>query len=213
VLTQEFERFLAEVEAPDLRTVAVHWQAVRSHNVMPAWRDIDPAAIKLQLEIISSWKYDRAADCFTGRLAGEIINQIFGRSLRGKPMAEFFRADAYQRVFARHKRVVTEPALYHGTGHVFHHEGRSGQGERIILPLANDGRNGDGIFGATSLPRLWTNCVLTTVSPARMKLSFRYRRHSVRCRVMTTLCARRSVSPARRARRYGRERGRRYNPV
>jgi len=149
VLTQEFDRFLAVIEAPGLRTVALHWQAVCRHNAIPAWRDLDPVAIKLQLPIIWSWKYDRTTDSFTGRLGGETINTIFGRSLRGQPMAEFFRGDAYDRVFARHKRVVVKPALYHGTGRVFHHEGRSGQGERIILPLANDGRNGDGIFGAT----------------------------------------------------------------
>jgi len=64
-------------------------------------------------------------------------------------MTEFFQGDVYRRVFARHKRVVAEPALYHGSGRVFHHEGRSGRGERIILPLAEDGRNGDGILGAT----------------------------------------------------------------
>jgi hypothetical protein len=149
MLTPEFERFLAAIEAPALRTVVLHWQDARSHNVMPAWRDIDPTAIKQQLEIIWSWKYDRAADCFTGRLAGERIYRIFGRSLRRKPMAEFFSANVYQRVFARNKRVVTEPVLFHGIGRVFHLGNRSGHGERIILPLAEDGVNGDGILGAT----------------------------------------------------------------
>lgn len=144
-----FEQFLAMVEAPALRAVALHWDAVRRCPALPAWRDIDPAALKPYLPIVWSWKYDRASDCFTGRLAGETITMLFGRSLRGRPMAEFFRADAYPRIFARHKRVVTEPALYHGIGLVFRHEGRAGQGERIILPLAGDGRNGDGILGAT----------------------------------------------------------------
>lgn len=149
MLAQEFDRFFAAIEAPGLRTVALHWQAVCRHDAIPAWRDLDPAAIKLQLPIVWSWKYDRAADRFEGRLAGEAINAIFGRGLRGQPMEEFFRGDAYQRLFARYKRVVTEPSLYHGTGPVFHHEGRAGHGERIILPLAADGRNADGLFGAT----------------------------------------------------------------
>jgi len=148
MLTQEFERFLAQIKASALRTVALHWQDARSHSVMPAWRDIDPAAIKLQLPIVWSWKYDRVADSFTGRLAGERFCQIFGRNLRGKPMAEFLSANAYRHVFARDKRVVTEPALYHGIGEVYHLENLSGRGERIILPLADDRRNGDGTFGA-----------------------------------------------------------------
>ena len=149
MLAQEFDRFFAAIEALGLRKVALHWQAARRHDVIPAWRDLDPAAIKLQLPIIWSWKYDRAADRFKGRLAGEAINTIFGRSLRGRLMEEFFHGDVYRRMFARHKRIVTEPAFYHGAGPVFHHEGRTGSGERIILPLAADGRNGDGLFGAT----------------------------------------------------------------
>jgi len=149
VLVQEFERFLAFVRSPALRAVALHWHAGRGRKAMPAWRDIDPAALKPQLPIVWSWKYDCAADAFTGRLAGEDINWLFRRSLRGQPMAQFFRGAAYERVFARHKRVVAEPAFYHGAGFVFRHEGRHGQGERIILPLADDGRIVDGIFGAT----------------------------------------------------------------
>lgn len=145
----EFERFLAVVKAPALRAVALHWDSVRCPPALPAWRDIDAAALKPYLPILWSWKYDRETDRFTGRLAGEHINLLFGRSLRGRPMAEFFRGDAYSKIFARHKQVVTEPAFYHGGGLVFRHEGRGGHGERIILPLAEDGRNGDGILGAT----------------------------------------------------------------
>ena len=149
MLAQGFDRFFEAIEAPDLRTVALHWRTLCRNSAIPAWRNLNPAAIKLQLPIIWSWKYDRVADRFKGRLAGEAINAIFGRSLRGKPMEGFFHGDAYRQLFARYKRVVTEPALYHGAGPVFHNEGRDGRGERIILPLAADGRNGDGLFGAT----------------------------------------------------------------
>ena len=149
MLAEEFDPFFAAIEAPGLQNVALHWQAVCGHDAIPAWRDIDPAAIKPQLPIIWSWKYDHVADRFEGRLAGEAVSAILGRSLRGKLLEEYFYGDAYQRMFARYKRVVTEPALYHGTGPVFHDEGRAGRGERIILPLAADGRNGDGLFGAT----------------------------------------------------------------
>ncbi|MGH7001341.1 MAG: hypothetical protein ACREEA_07525, partial [Stellaceae bacterium] len=89
------------------------------------------------------------ADTFTGRLCGDAITEAFGESLRGKPMNEFFRGRQYDMMFARHKYVVTTPAFAHGSGPVFIHAGRYGQGERIIMPLASDGIRGDGIFGAT----------------------------------------------------------------
>ena len=145
-----FAEFLAAVENPDLRAVAIHWNEARGAKTMPGWSDIDPAAIGKQLSIIWSWKYDPATDRFTGRLAGEDINAIFGKSMRGADMQEFFKNWNYTAIFARHKKVVATPCFAHGKGFVFIHAGRHGHGERIILPLAADGKHGDGVFGATA---------------------------------------------------------------
>ena len=144
-----FQEFLSVVESPDLRQVAQHWNDARGGKKIPAWADIDPAAIARQLRIIWSWKYDRAADRFTGRLAGEEIDAVFGKSMRGADMKEFFKDRSYDVIFARNKKVVAIPCFAHGKGLVFIHAGRYGRGERIILPLADDGVHGDGIIGAT----------------------------------------------------------------
>ena len=143
------ENFLLRIESDALRGLAQHWRAVRKGRLMPAWRDIDPRAIGPNLANIWAWRYDRQADCFTGRLAGETINAIFGRSLRGVAMRDFFPANTFDSVFARHRRVVTDPCAMHGRGPVFIHIGRYGNGERIILPLADDGLHPDGIIGMT----------------------------------------------------------------
>lgn len=144
-----FGDFLSTIESDRLRAVADIWRKARAARRMPAWRDIDPLALGKNLPIIWSWKYDRAADRFTGRLSGEDITQAFGKSLRGQKHEEFFPKDEQPRVFQLHRRVVTEPAFARGAGRVFSHVGRVGIGERIILPLADDGANGDGIIGAT----------------------------------------------------------------
>src|SRR6185312_7778733 len=114
VRAMSFESFLASIEAPALREVALYWQEARGSRRMPGWKDIDPAAIARHLPIVWSWKYDRHTDTFTGRLAGEEINEVFGKSLRGVPMKEFFADWQYDLIFARHRRVVTEPAFAHG---------------------------------------------------------------------------------------------------
>jgi len=153
-----FNDFLAGIRHPRLRDIAGHWDRVRGDKLMPAWRDIDATALRRNLTIVWAWKYDRVADHFTGRLAGEEINDAFGKSLRGADMKEFFKDFDYQTVFVRHKRVVTEPCCAHGVGQVFTHAHRAGFGERIIMPLADDGVHGDGIFGATLYdprPREW----------------------------------------------------------
>jgi hypothetical protein len=116
---------------------------------MPAWADIKPSAIAAQLSIVWSYRYDPATDTFTGRLAGERITAIFGKSLRGVPMSEIYPPNEYPALFARTKRVIVEPALMRGHGVVFRHLNRFGTGERIVMPLADDGIHGDGVFGAT----------------------------------------------------------------
>jgi hypothetical protein len=108
--------FLQRIEHEQLREVANHWNAARRGRLMPAWGDIEPLAIAPHLPIVWAWKYNRAADRFTGRLAGEEINAAFGKSLRGVDMAEFFQDFHYDEIFARHRRVVTEPCCAHGYG-------------------------------------------------------------------------------------------------
>lgn len=116
---------------------------------MPAWSDINPAKMRNQLANIWAYRYDRAADAFIGRLAGEQIEHIFGKSFRGRPMRELFAEGEYEAMFRRHQRIVATPALFHGKGFVFRHLMRDGMGERIAMPLADDGVHGDGILGAT----------------------------------------------------------------
>lgn len=146
-----FAAFLGCIANATLRDIALHWHSARGGKRMPAWRDIDPLALRAQLAIIWSWKYDRDRDCFIGRLAGEDINLLLGRSLRGVPMEDLYSGSAYDAVFERCKRVVSEPCFMRGYGRIFSALGRVGYGERIALPLSDSGRaSGDGIIGATA---------------------------------------------------------------
>jgi hypothetical protein len=144
-----FEAFFAGITAEPLKQVARHWAAVRGTRAVPGWRDLRPSAIAAQLPILWSWKYDAELDQFTGRLAGDAIERIFGHSFRDANMREMFPIADYERFFVRHKRVVLEPALFHGHGLVFQGFDRYGVGERIILPLSDSGGACDGIVGAT----------------------------------------------------------------
>ena len=116
---------------------------------MPAWGDIRPSRLMGQLPMIWAYSYDRATDTFTGRLAGDRIERIFGKGFRQTPLTEIFPPSEYQDVFQRAKRVVGEPALLRGEGLVFKQLNKFGYGERIMLPLASDGVHADGILGCT----------------------------------------------------------------
>jgi len=144
-----FDAFERAIVSPALKAVALHWNQARGAGRMPAWSDIRPAAIVAHLPIIWSYRYDSTSDTFTGRLAGENITAIFGKSFRGLPMTEAYPESEYPALFARQKRTILEPAFMHGFGIVFGHLNRYGTGERVVMPLADDHEHGDGIFGAT----------------------------------------------------------------
>jgi hypothetical protein len=144
-----FQAFFDSIRSEALRVLAREWAAARGGRRMPAFRDIDPIGIGKHLRYVWAWKYDRSTASFTGRLAGEEIDRAFGKSLRGMKMAEFYAPEVYATVFPRHRRVVTEPCFFHGTGMIFARMGYSMTGERISLPLSEDGAVGDGIIGGT----------------------------------------------------------------
>jgi hypothetical protein len=145
-----FDNFLQSIASPDLKCVACYWNEARKGRAITGWHDIHPAQIAAQLPKIWVYRYNREADLFTGRLAGYHIEQIFGKSFRGTPMTELYPKEDYPRLFARAKRVTCEPALFRSKGTVFKHVDRFGEGERIMMPLADDGILGDGVFGATT---------------------------------------------------------------
>jgi len=145
------ERFEQSLESSALRNVAHHWAAARGEKRMPAWDDLKPSAIKEQLNIVWSWRFDPVSRQFIGRLAGARIESVLGMSIRGARMADVFGRYDYAKALARHTRVMTEPALFRGRGLIFRHLDRFDIGERIILPLADDGEHGDGILGVTEV--------------------------------------------------------------
>ncbi len=144
-----FQEFLARISSPALRQIAEHWQKSRGQGVMPAWVDLRPSAISAHLSIIWSWRYDPISDSFTGRLAGDAIEAVFGRTIRNTPMRDIFPPDRFETVFRRHKRVISGPAFFHGSGFVFLHLQQLGSGERIIMPLSDRRSVADGLLGAT----------------------------------------------------------------
>jgi hypothetical protein len=144
------ERALQTIVSPSLREILLYWDSLRRDLTLPGWRDIDPLDLRRHLPILWAWKYDRAGDLFTGRLAGESITAVFGESLRNRSLEDFFKNRGYEDIKEQFHRVVDELAIYVGRGAVFDYAGHYGSGERIIMPLADDGTHPDGLIGATT---------------------------------------------------------------
>lgn len=135
------------IEAPCLKQIAGHWQSARRAQALPSWNDLHIA--EGLNPIIWTYDFDRTTERFVGRFAGANIEHLFGKHFAGTAMEDLYPPRDYPRLYERAKRVVATPEVYRGTGMVFRHLDRFGAGERIMLPVAEDGEHGDGILGAT----------------------------------------------------------------
>jgi hypothetical protein len=144
-----FAAFEESIESQSLKRVARHWRELCGSRIMPGWNDLRLMEIEKLMPVIWAYRYDHATDKFVGLAAGVNIEQIFGKSFAGTPMEQLYPSKDYPRLFARAKRVTCTPEFYRGVGMVFNHLDHSGNGERIMLPLATDGVHGDAVLGAT----------------------------------------------------------------
>lgn len=144
-----FDAFEQTIKSPALKQIASYWHQVCDGRPMPRWEDIRPSKLACHLSIIWSYRYDRANDALVGRLAGDKIEQMFGKTFRGAPMTALYPPDQYPAMFERFRRIVTGPSLLLEMGMVFKSVDAYGYGERIAMPTSSDGTVADGILGAT----------------------------------------------------------------
>ena len=159
-----FNEFESWIKEPALKQVAAHWNEARGERAMPSWSDINPSRIAAHLSNVWSFRYDREADDFFGRLVGERVARHIGKDFRGLRLAEAYPPEAVGWATNVFKRVVSEPALYGHLGVMYKQSSKPGSGERIILPLSSDGRVADGLLGATIFAGL-LNAPMTLLAP------------------------------------------------
>lgn len=154
--------FALPIVDPTLRALYRHWLDARSGGLdarsgggadltrlLPARRAIDPMAIPAVLPNLFLYTYDAAQDRFYCRLAGEQINDMVGTLCSKRFLDQIFQPPVLQVVQARYRAVVTGPTLLHMHGVVKMANGLKVPGERLVLPLGDDGRAGDALVGAS----------------------------------------------------------------
>jgi hypothetical protein len=79
----------------------------------------------------------------------EAIIEAIGCQIRGRAIEECFPEAAMPVLRERLARVLAGPGFMWNYGRVYVTSGRGGFGERLSLPLSEEGVRADGIFGAT----------------------------------------------------------------
>ena len=132
-----------------LRHLLIWWVEKRGERLMPAICDIDPLEIRSSLAQV--WLCDYLPECgrLRYRLAGEEINDFWGYNLAGKFLDEVIPAERRASVTQKSCMVVDLPAITHDRTRLSLTEDFVRTGERLILPLSDDGRTVNALLGAT----------------------------------------------------------------
>ena len=144
-----FQKFAAALTSPALKAVAEHWHRARGDRLMPTWTDLSSSALAPHFKLLWGFHYDPHSGDFTGRLAGANIREWLGANFWGAKLKDLHAPQVVEDAHRFLSKVVTGPAAGRCSGRLFLMGGRAISGERIALPLAADGKNGDGILGAS----------------------------------------------------------------
>ena len=141
--------FIASTQSAALQAILRHWHGARGASRLPSFDQLRLYELSGDINRMWVYRYDRRNGSFTGLLAGDQVAKAFGKDFRGMPLEEAHSAKAYLWVHRTLTRVVAEPAIYRSGGNLYRQAGQLIAGERIALPLANDGINPDSVLGVS----------------------------------------------------------------
>lgn len=131
-----------------VRAFLQYWLSLRGGRRLPSRRDLDPVDIPWALPLL--WLCEVAGpNSYRYRLAGETINEVYGRSLAGLYLVDLIRPEGYALVSSRYDAAVEGPAVVHSIGRIYARSDRHYRGERLILPLSDDGDRVHHLIGIT----------------------------------------------------------------
>lgn len=139
----------AHVENRTLRRLIGYWFDKRDGHAMPALGSVDPVEIPWALGRIWLCDYLAADDRFRYRLAGEFINSFWGCNLAGKHLDEIIPKERITSVAHKVRTVCERPAIVHDRIHLSLTDEIAKSGERVVLPLSDDGKRVNALLGAS----------------------------------------------------------------
>jgi hypothetical protein len=144
------DQLLDHLTQADSREFVRSWFAIRGDGLVPARRDVDPAAIARLLPHVWMWEDTPERGDFVCRLAGEAIIRVFQRNPRGLTMAEWVPQPVADVARPRYRRVLDEPAICIASGTSYVAGDKHAWCERVITPLTNGSTEPRIVFGITA---------------------------------------------------------------
>jgi hypothetical protein len=136
------------VENRTLRRLIGYWFDKRGERPMPALGDIDPIEISWALGRIWLCDYLAESGRFRYRLAGENINAFWGGRIAGKHLDEIVPPDRLKAMAEKARMVRELPSIVHDRVCLSLTDEIAKNGERIVLPMSDDGVHVNALLGA-----------------------------------------------------------------
>lgn len=137
------------IRSSALRQLVAWWDQARGNRLMPAAGDVNPTEIPKVLTRI--WLCDHLPESgrLRYRLAGDEINDFWGFNLAGHHLDDFVPSDRLDSATEICSLAIELPAIVHVASCLSLTEEIRRNGERIVLPLSDDGRRVNALLGAT----------------------------------------------------------------
>ena len=144
-----FGTFLSRVQSPALLAVAECWNKARGRKRMPSWIDLSLFAPLPDPERTWAFAYDQKTGDFTGLLAGRRYGNWVEQNFYGGHLKDIHSPENYEEAQQLLTKAVTTPLAFRSSGRLFTIDNYIVTGERLALPLAEDGQTGDAILGVS----------------------------------------------------------------
>lgn len=147
-------RLRDQIREPEVLKFLDTWCTNCKGRAMPSPSDIDPIDFVWAMSRMFIGDYDRDRDRFTYRVAGEEVVAVFQKfskkgSMRGVSLGEGMAPDKAALLKKRWRPLAERGDVIFMSGTVYMIEERYGVGERLVLPLSDNGTEVTGFVGFT----------------------------------------------------------------
>ena len=149
VSDDNFETLLSRIQSPALLVVAERWNRARGKKRMPSWTDLSFFTPLPDPERTWAFAYNPKTGDLTGVLTGRRLGKWVGENFHGVRLKDIHSHVNYEAAQPLLIKIATTPLAARTSGCLFTVDDFVVKGERIALPLAEDGQTGDAILGAS----------------------------------------------------------------
>lgn len=123
------------------------WKQARNGRLVPFRHDFEPLHVPRLLEFVWIYQYRPERGDYVCQLAGERINENWGRSIKGLTLREIVGEVDHPILMERWKLLLETPLVQYGSFSEWQTAVQSFSAERLLLPMASRDGEVDTVLG------------------------------------------------------------------